>query len=132
MAEIIHEAVKGMGTNEKLLTFVLTSRCEIDLLDIADKYRELFKEDLYARIRRETSGAIVCVCVCVCVIVCVCLSLCACVCLCVPALCLLRVCVCVCVSVRACGLTWMDAGVWWAEHRLLPAAAVRAVWHSRV
>ena len=130
MAEIIHEAVKGMGTNEKLLTFVLTSRCEIDLLDIADKYRELFKEDLYARIRRETSGAIVCVCVCVCA------SLCACVCLCVrvsvfvclPCAC----CVYLCVSVLACGLTWMDAGVWWAEHRLLPAAAVRAVWHSRV
>ena len=102
MAEIIHEAVKGMGTNEKLLTFVLTSRCEIDLLDIADKYRELFKEDLYARIRRETSGAIVCVCVCVCV----CASLCACVCLCVrvsvfvclPCACCVYVCVSVCLS----------------------------------
>ena len=109
MAEIIHEAVKGMGTNEKLLTFVLTSRCEIDLLDIADKYRELFKEDLYARIRRETSGAIVCVCVCVrhcvrvSVFVCVCLSLCAC-----PVL---VACMCVCLCV--CPRMWTDMDGCW-------------------
>eukprot|EP00049_Salpingoeca_infusionum_P008027 m.129541 g.129541 ORF g.129541 m.129541 type:complete len:1100 (-) comp13892_c0_seq1:527-3826(-) len=55
-AELCHKATAGLGTDDLLLTYILTSRCEIDILDIAAEYRELYKEDLYSRIRRETRG----------------------------------------------------------------------------
>ena len=55
-AEMLHEAMYGIGTNNAVLIRIVISRSEIDLKDIAVAYKKLYKQNLVQRIRSETSG----------------------------------------------------------------------------
>ena len=55
-AERIHDAVKGLGTNDKKLMRVIISRDEIDMPQIKDAYRRKYGRDMIGDIRGETSG----------------------------------------------------------------------------
>ena len=54
-AERINEAVKGLGTNEKILNRVIVTRCEIDL-PIISKYYENKFGDMIKDIKDDVSG----------------------------------------------------------------------------
>ncbi|XP_026863142.2 annexin A3b isoform X2 [Electrophorus electricus] len=56
LAEHLHEGMKGMGTTESILTRIMVSRSEIDLMDIKVEYKKLFGCSLYSAIESETSG----------------------------------------------------------------------------
>ena len=52
----INKAVKGLGTNDKLLIRILVTRYEIDMPYIRKYYKQLFKKDLIDEIKGDTSG----------------------------------------------------------------------------
>ena len=52
----INKAVKGIGTNDKLLIRILVSRCEIDIKYIKMFYKQLYKKDMIEDIKSDTSG----------------------------------------------------------------------------
>ena len=52
----IHEAVDGLGTNEKILTRILVTRAEIDLLKIKQYYKVLYGKDMIEDIKDDVSG----------------------------------------------------------------------------
>ena len=52
----INKAVKGLGTNDKLLIRILVTRCEIDMPYIKQYYKQLFKKDMVEDIKGDTSG----------------------------------------------------------------------------
>ncbi|XP_072514939.1 annexin A3b isoform X1 [Salminus brasiliensis] len=56
LAERLHKAMKGVGTTESILTRIMVSRSEIDLLDIRAEYKKLYGCSLYSSIQSETSG----------------------------------------------------------------------------
>ena len=52
----INKAVKGLGTNDKLLIRILVTRHEIDMPYIRKYYKQLFKKSLIDEIKADTSG----------------------------------------------------------------------------
>lgn len=57
LAERLFKSMKGAGTTESILTRILTSRSEIDLLDIRAEYKKLFGYTLYSQLESEVSGS---------------------------------------------------------------------------
>ncbi|KAG7223890.1 hypothetical protein INR49_015146, partial [Caranx melampygus] len=57
LAERLFKSMKGMGTTESILTRILVSRSEIDLLDIRAEYKKLFGYTLYSQLESEVSGS---------------------------------------------------------------------------
>uniref|UniRef100_A0A3Q3AHH9 Annexin n=1 Tax=Kryptolebias marmoratus TaxID=37003 RepID=A0A3Q3AHH9_KRYMA len=56
LAELLFKSMKGAGTTESVLTRILVSRSEIDLLDIRAEYKKLFGRSLYSELESEVSG----------------------------------------------------------------------------
>lgn len=52
----VNKAVKGLGTNDKLLIRILVTRNEIDMSHIKQYYKQLFKKDMIEDIKGDTSG----------------------------------------------------------------------------
>ena len=52
----IYEAVKGMGTNEKILNRVIVTRNEIDIDIITKYYKLLYSKDMLEDVKGDTSG----------------------------------------------------------------------------
>jgi len=52
----INEALKGLGTNDRLLIRVIVSRNEIDMAQIRQYYSQLYKKDMIEDIKGDTSG----------------------------------------------------------------------------
>ncbi|XP_038590357.1 annexin A3b [Micropterus salmoides] len=57
LAERLYKSMKGAGTTESILTRILVSRSEIDLLDIRTEYKNLFGKSLYSQLESEVSGS---------------------------------------------------------------------------
>ena len=55
-AEKVNLAIKGLGTNEELLTRVLVSRCEIDMPLIKEMYEYKYNVEMKKDIEDDTSG----------------------------------------------------------------------------
>ena len=55
-AEKIHNAIKGIGTNDKVLIRVLSSRGDIDMDDIREMYNWKYKQNMIDDIGGDTSG----------------------------------------------------------------------------
>ncbi|KAG7322961.1 hypothetical protein KOW79_014307 [Hemibagrus wyckioides] len=56
MAELLHKSMKGAGTNEAMLTRIMVSRSEMDMMDIKAEYNKMYGRFLYSDIESETSG----------------------------------------------------------------------------
>ncbi|XP_043827238.1 annexin A3 [Dromiciops gliroides] len=56
LAERLHKALKGAGTDELTLSRIIVSRSEIDLLDIRAEYKKHYGGSLYSAIKSDTSG----------------------------------------------------------------------------
>ena len=52
----VHDAVKGLGTKDHLLIRVIVSRSEIDMPQIKQYYKQLFKKDMYEDVKNDISG----------------------------------------------------------------------------
>ena len=52
----INKAIKGLGTNDKLLIRILVTRNEIDMPYIKQYYKQLYKKDMIDDIKGDTSG----------------------------------------------------------------------------
>ena len=52
----INEAVKGLGTNEKILNRVIVTRNEIDIPIIKQYYKLLYGKDMVEDIKSDVSG----------------------------------------------------------------------------
>ena len=52
----VSEAVKGLGTNDKLLMRILISRDEIDMPQIKEAYHKLYNRDLVDDVKNDLSG----------------------------------------------------------------------------
>lgn len=52
----INKALRGLGTNDKLLIRVLVARHEIDITQIKTYYKQLYTKDMIEDIKAETSG----------------------------------------------------------------------------
>ena len=52
----IHDAIVGLGTNEKILTRVMVTRGEIDLPKIKQYYKKLYGKDMLEEIKDDVSG----------------------------------------------------------------------------
>jgi len=52
----LHDAVAGKGTEDRQLIYIITTRSEVDLIDIKEEYLKLFKKTLPKVIQDETSG----------------------------------------------------------------------------
>jgi len=52
----VNKAVKGLGTNDKLLIRIMITRNEIDMPYIKQYYKQLFKKDMVEDIKGDTSG----------------------------------------------------------------------------
>ena len=52
----INEAIKGMGTNEKILNRVIVTRSEIDLPIIKEYYKQLYGKDMIEDVKGDVSG----------------------------------------------------------------------------
>ncbi|TKS84611.1 Annexin A3 35-alpha calcimedin [Collichthys lucidus] len=57
LAERLFKSMKGAGTTESTLIRIITSRSEIDLLDIRAEYKKLFGFTLYSQLESEVSGS---------------------------------------------------------------------------
>ncbi|XP_075049679.1 annexin A2-like [Mixophyes fleayi] len=55
-ADRLYNAMKGLGTQDKILIRILISRSEIDLLSIRVAYRRKYGKSLYSSIQSETKG----------------------------------------------------------------------------
>lgn len=55
-AEKLHQAIKGFGTDDKVLIRIITSRCEIDMVQIKQEYEKLYEKTLEEAIIGDTSG----------------------------------------------------------------------------
>ncbi|XP_072260246.1 annexin A1-like [Pyxicephalus adspersus] len=55
-AEKLHYAMKGLGTREKVINRVLTSRSEVDIKAIKSQYQQMYKTSLRDDIMAETKG----------------------------------------------------------------------------
>ncbi|KAL6472757.1 hypothetical protein MHYP_G00189450 [Metynnis hypsauchen] len=56
MAERLNQSMKGLGTTESILTRIMVSRSEIDLLDIRAEYKKLYGCSLYSAIASDVGG----------------------------------------------------------------------------
>ncbi|XP_008322755.1 annexin A3 [Cynoglossus semilaevis] len=56
LAERLFQSMKGAGTTESVLTRIIVSRSEVDLLDIRAEYKKLFGYTLYSQLESEVSG----------------------------------------------------------------------------
>lgn len=52
----VNKAIKGLGTNDKLLIRILVSRNEIDMKYIRRYYKQLYKKDMIEDIKGDTNG----------------------------------------------------------------------------
>ena len=52
----VHDAIKGLGTKDKILIRVLVSRSEIDLPQIKQYYKQLYGKDMIADVKSDISG----------------------------------------------------------------------------
>ena len=52
----VNKAVKGLGTNDKLLIRILVTRNEIDMKYIRQYYKQIYKKDMLEDIKGDTSG----------------------------------------------------------------------------
>ena len=52
----IRDAVKGLGTKEKILTRVVVTRNEIDIKEMREYYKLLYSKDMIEDIKSDTSG----------------------------------------------------------------------------
>ena len=52
----VNKAIKGLGTNDKLLIRIMVTRNEIDMPYIRQYYKQLFKKDMIDDIKGDTSG----------------------------------------------------------------------------
>uniref|UniRef100_A0A7N8WYE5 Annexin n=1 Tax=Mastacembelus armatus TaxID=205130 RepID=A0A7N8WYE5_9TELE len=55
-AEMLYKSMKGVGTTESILTRILVSRSEVDLMDIRAEYKRLYGHSLYSQIESDVSG----------------------------------------------------------------------------
>jgi len=55
-SHLIHDAIAGLGTNEKLLTEVICTRTADELNAIAKKYNAEYQKDMIEAIKSDTSG----------------------------------------------------------------------------
>ena len=55
-ARRVNKAVKGLGTNDKLLIRTICSREGIDMKEIRESYKTLFGKDMIQDIKDDTSG----------------------------------------------------------------------------
>lgn len=55
-AEMLYKSMKGVGTTESILTRILVSRSEVDLMDIRAEYKKLYGRALYSQLESEVSG----------------------------------------------------------------------------
>ncbi|KAM7138450.1 annexin A9-like [Macrochelys suwanniensis] len=55
-AEKLHNAMKGPGTDDKVLIRVLISRSETDLLSIRSEFKKHHGQSLYSCLQVETRG----------------------------------------------------------------------------
>lgn len=55
-AHSIHNALEGLGTEDRQVMYIIVTRSEIDLIDIKEKYLELFEKELADELKGETSG----------------------------------------------------------------------------
>ena len=55
-AKKVNKAIKGLGTNDKLLIRIMVTRNEIDMPHIKKYYKQLFKKDMKEDIKGDTSG----------------------------------------------------------------------------
>lgn len=55
-ASILYKAMKGLGTKENSLIRVIVSRSEVDMVQIKQKFEELYKKRLVDTIKGDTSG----------------------------------------------------------------------------
>ncbi|CAK9293954.1 unnamed protein product [Gordionus sp. m RMFG-2023] len=56
-AHKLHQAMKGLGTNEDVLIEILVSRSQEQLRKIMETYRNMYKKDLVSDIKGDTSGS---------------------------------------------------------------------------
>ena len=52
----VNKAIKGLGTNDKLLIRILVTRYEIDMKYIKQFYKQIYKKDMVEDIKGDTSG----------------------------------------------------------------------------
>ena len=52
----VYKAVKGWGTNNKLLIRILVTRDEIDMPQIKEAYKRLYNKDMVEAVKSDTSG----------------------------------------------------------------------------
>ena len=55
-ASRVNYAIKGIGTKDKLLIRILVSRDEIDIQQIKEAYKRLYKKDMVKAVESDTSG----------------------------------------------------------------------------
>ncbi|KAI1900837.1 hypothetical protein AGOR_G00053970 [Albula goreensis] len=55
-AECLYKSMKGMGTNDCVLTRIMVSRAEIDMEDIKEHFFKKYGKTLYSFIKDDTSG----------------------------------------------------------------------------
>ena len=55
-ATLLHESMKGAGTDEDTLIRILVTRAESDLPAIKGKFQEMYKKSLTEAVRSDTSG----------------------------------------------------------------------------
>ena len=55
-AELLENAMKGIGTNDNTLIRIIVSRSELDLGTIKKEYRILYNKTLFSAVQSETSG----------------------------------------------------------------------------
>uniref|UniRef100_W5JYG0 Annexin n=1 Tax=Astyanax mexicanus TaxID=7994 RepID=W5JYG0_ASTMX len=55
-ASRLNEAMKGKSVKEKVLTRILVSRCEVDLMKIRSEFKRHFSKSLYQTISEQTKG----------------------------------------------------------------------------
>ena len=52
----VNKAVKGLGTDNKLLIRIIVTRAEIDMPQIKEAYKKLYNKDMVEAIKSDTSG----------------------------------------------------------------------------
>lgn len=55
-ANRLSEAMKSKGAKEKVLTRIMVSRCEVDLMKVRTKFKRQYKRSLYQTIAEHTKG----------------------------------------------------------------------------
>ena len=56
IAEAIHKACKGIGTNERAVIYIVVHRSKKELREVAKAYKTLYDKDIVEVLDSETSG----------------------------------------------------------------------------